>query len=153
MCWIRLCHEIPANSEAKAVRVEIAGFHPPLVVLLQLTSCRPPVLSGFFLGERAANPSPMELHSENTRSMPHPGPHRFGSQASLLQDLRSGPQSWGSARSPSALLSPFLGEGSPTKIDRQKGTLILASRLEDLVGERSKTRPAAIGGGKSDCNA
>ena len=32
------------------------------------------------------------------------------------------------ARSPSsALLSPFLGEGSPTTIDRKKGTLILAS--------------------------
>ena len=29
----------------------------------------------------------------------------------------------------------FLGEGSPTKIDgRKKGTLILTSLLEDLVG-------------------
>ena len=29
---------------------------------------------------------------------------------------------------------PFLGEGSPTKIDyRKKGTLILASLLEDLL--------------------
>ena len=34
----------------------------------------------------------------------------------------------------SALLSPFLGEGSPTDVDyRKKGTLILTSRLEDLV--------------------
>ena len=40
-----------------------------------------------------------------------------------------------SARSPSsALLSPCLGEGSPTKIDyRKNGTLSLASLLEDLV--------------------
>ena len=31
---------------------------------------------------------------------------------------------------------PFLGEGSPTKIDyRQKGALILTSLLEDLVRE------------------
>ena len=31
-------------------------------------------------------------------------------------------------------LHPFLGEGSPTKIDyRKKGTLILTSLLEDLV--------------------
>ena len=33
---------------------------------------------------------------------------------------------------------PFLGEGSPTKIDyrrkKKKGTLILASVLEDIVG-------------------
>ena len=30
---------------------------------------------------------------------------------------------------------PFLGEGSPTAIDyRKKGTLILTSLLEDLVG-------------------
>ena len=30
--------------------------------------------------------------------------------------------------------TPFLGEGSPTKIDyRKKGTLILSSLLEDLV--------------------
>ena len=38
-------------------------------------------------------------------------------------------------RSPStALLSPFLGEGSPTNIDyRKKGTLSLTSLLEDLV--------------------
>ena len=34
----------------------------------------------------------------------------------------------------SALLSPFLGEGSPTKIDyRKRGTLILTSLLEDLA--------------------
>ena len=34
----------------------------------------------------------------------------------------------------SALLSPFLGEGSPTKIDyRKKGTLVLTSLLEDLL--------------------
>ena len=34
----------------------------------------------------------------------------------------------------SALLSLFLGEGSPTKIDyRKKGTRILTSLLEDLV--------------------
>ena len=40
----------------------------------------------------------------------------------------------GLTRSPSSALSPFLGEGSPTKIDcRKKGTLILASLLEDLV--------------------
>ena len=40
----------------------------------------------------------------------------------------------GTTRSPgSALSHPFLGEGSPTKIDyRQKGTPILASLLEDL---------------------
>ena len=32
-------------------------------------------------------------------------------------------------------LTPFLEEGSPTKIDyRKKGTLILTSLLEDLVG-------------------
>ena len=31
---------------------------------------------------------------------------------------------------------PFLGEGSPTKIDyRKKGTLILTSLLEDLVAD------------------
>ena len=36
-------------------------------------------------------------------------------------------------RSPSSALLPFLGEGSPTKIDyRKKGTLILTSPLEDL---------------------
>ena len=41
-----------------------------------------------------------------------------------------------STRSPSSALLPFLGEGSPTKIDyRKKGTLILASLLEDLVYE------------------
>ena len=34
----------------------------------------------------------------------------------------------------SALLSPFLGEGSPTKINVQKkGTLVLTSLREDLV--------------------
>ena len=38
------------------------------------------------------------------------------------------------ARSPSSALLPFLGEGSPTKIDyREKGTLVLTSLLEDLV--------------------
>ena len=38
------------------------------------------------------------------------------------------------ARSPSSALShPFLGEGSPTKIDyRKQSTLILTSLLEDL---------------------
>ena len=43
------------------------------------------------------------------------------------------------ARSPSsALLSPFLGEGSPTKIDyRKRGTLILTSLLEDLEAQKS----------------
>ena len=36
----------------------------------------------------------------------------------------------------SALLPTFLGEGFPTKIDyRKKGTLILTSLLEDLVGD------------------
>ena len=36
-------------------------------------------------------------------------------------------------RSPSGTLLPFLGEGSPTKIDhRKKGTLFLTSLLEDL---------------------
>ena len=35
------------------------------------------------------------------------------------------------ARSPSSALYPFLGEGSPTKIDyRKKGSLILTSLLE-----------------------
>ena len=34
----------------------------------------------------------------------------------------------------SSTFYPFLGEGSPTKIDdRKKGTLILPSLLEDLV--------------------
>ena len=43
-----------------------------------------------------------------------------------------------SSRSPS---SPFLGEGSPTKIDyRKKGTLILTSLLEDLVLEGPSRR-------------
>ena len=38
------------------------------------------------------------------------------------------------SRSPSSALYPFLGEGSPTKMDyRKKGTLILTSLLEDLV--------------------
>ena len=37
------------------------------------------------------------------------------------------------SRSPSALF-PFLGEGSPTKLDyKKKGTLILTSLLEDLA--------------------
>ena len=38
----------------------------------------------------------------------------------------------------SALLSPFLGEGSPTKIEYRKksGTLILTSPLEDLVARQ-----------------
>ena len=37
------------------------------------------------------------------------------------------------ARSASSALLPFLGEGSPTKIDyRKKGTLILTTLLEDL---------------------
>ena len=32
------------------------------------------------------------------------------------------------------VLTPFLGEGSPTKIDyRKNGTLLLTSLLEDLV--------------------
>ena len=50
-------------------------------------------------------------------------------------------------RSPrSALLSPFLGEGSPTKIDyRKKGTLILTSLLEDLEKE-TKRKPTIVGG-------
>ena len=41
-------------------------------------------------------------------------------------------------RSPSSALEPFFGwEGSPTKIDnREKGTLILTSPLEDLEAER-----------------
>ena len=35
-------------------------------------------------------------------------------------------------------LFPFLGEGSPTKIDyRKKGTLILTSLLEDLAQQAS----------------
>ena len=40
-------------------------------------------------------------------------------------------------RSPSSALShPFLGEGSPTKIDyRKKGTRILTSLLEDLESD------------------
>ena len=39
------------------------------------------------------------------------------------------------AGAPSALLPPFFGEGSPTKMDYKKtGTLILTSLLEDLGG-------------------
>ena len=38
------------------------------------------------------------------------------------------------ARSPTSALLPFVGGGSPTKIDyRKKGTLILASLLEELA--------------------
>ena len=37
------------------------------------------------------------------------------------------------ARSPSSALLPFFWEGSPTKDDRKKGTLILTSLLEDLA--------------------
>ena len=47
---------------------------------------------------------------------------------------------WLLSRSPSSALShPFLGEGSPARIDyRKKGTLILTSLLEDLVVKRTK---------------
>ena len=40
-------------------------------------------------------------------------------------------------------VTPFFGEGSPTKIDyRNKGTLILTSLLEDLAG-KPKGKPGA----------
>ena len=53
-----------------------------------------------------------------------------------LDSFGLGPRLMSLSRSPSsALLCPFLGEGSPTKIDYRKksGTLILTSLLEDLV--------------------
>ena len=43
----------------------------------------------------------------------------------LIQDGFLGP--------PVVPFHPFLGEGSPTKIDYRKSTLILTSLLEDLV--------------------
>ena len=41
--------------------------------------------------------------------------------------------SQGIPRSPSALLSPFSGDGLPKKTTAKKGSLILSSLLEDLV--------------------
>ena len=47
----------------------------------------------------------------------------------------------GVARSASAALPPFLGEGSPIKIDYKiKGILILSSLLEDLGGVSTSIR-------------
>ena len=42
------------------------------------------------------------------------------------------------SRSPSSSLSPFLGQGSPTKIDyRRKGAFIQTSLVEDLEVEQA----------------
>ena len=43
---------------------------------------------------------------------------------------------------------PFLGEGSPTKLDwRKKGTLILSSLLEDVVEDGEFWWPLSVSGG------
>ena len=47
--------------------------------------------------------------------------------------LHESPPLYG-VRSPSSALLPFFGEGSPTKIDYRKGTLILTSLRQDLGG-------------------
>ena len=55
-----------------------------------------------------------------------------------------------SSRPPSSALLPFVGEGSPTKIDyRKKGTLILTSLLEDLVVNQDGWTPAFVSKGGS----
>ena len=68
----------------------------------------------------------------------------FGSKVSLRTRWGKGSgRFWISTandlRSPVVPFYPFWGEGSPTKIDhRKKGTLVLASLLEDLDDLRSR---------------